>query len=229
MRAILRPFDKIESRRSFGILKEVSAPSLLVFGVYLGRKPEKYSVGFCSITSYAYESLGAKIATWYSTADLSNGLTDLRTFIEDVMARYFLGLLMAAACSFITIWSVSKTLAGANQNYIEELSKMLPAKQYEGHECQIDVKRIKKWGVSQYSVKVRFGGDTESSFELTDSELTTRVTQFDHDNEKKHFLKISIAENPTESEIMEEKKLAVIHSRGQLAAVAVRDGLCVLK
>jgi hypothetical protein len=129
------------------------------------------------------------------------------------------------------IWSISNTRAGVNRTYLEDLKKMLPAQVYAGDSCEVNVIAGKKWGVQTYSVDVKFAGETpvSSQFEITDNELASQVVQFDHDQEKKHFLKIGVRPTSQSADQSQINKMAIIKSHGELAAVVVKAGTCVLQ
>ncbi|MEQ1879219.1 MAG: hypothetical protein ABL958_21455 [Bdellovibrionia bacterium] len=105
---------------------------------------------------------------------------------------------------------------------------MLPAKSYQGETCSVDVKSEKKLGTRSYKVGITFAdGEDAETFEIDDSALGPQVVQYNHDSKKENFMKV-VVEPFAPEKGSEQQKLTVIRSRGQVAAVAVKEKVCFL-
>lgn len=143
------------------------------------------------------------------------------------MIRFLTSLILGIAFLAVAIWGISNTHARSNQTFLIDLLAMLPAKAYQGETCSVDVKSEKKLGTRSYKVGITFADGTSSeSFEVDDSALGPQLVQYDHDSKKENFLKITV--EPIVGESHEQSKLTVIRSRGQVAAVAVKEKVCFL-
>ena len=143
------------------------------------------------------------------------------------MIRFLTSLLLGITFIAVAMWGISNTHAKSHQTFLQDLQNMLPPHAYQGEACSVDVKSEKKLGKRTYTVGVTFAnGEGAESFEINDGALGPQVVQFSHDTKKENFLKIVV--EPVAGIEGDQQKLTVIRSRGQVAAVAIKEKVCFL-